>query len=146
MLRKGFILYTALALSGFSFPGCRLLDGDYYCSGYNIEQLKLNQTVELEYGKVYCNPEYNIRISFDSIQDSRCPMDVICIWEGNGRAKIHLQESGKSSKFWLNTFDNFLTDTIINGLHFELMGILPYPHTDKDYQLEDYKVHLLISE
>ena len=143
---KRFTLYIALAFGGFLFPGCTLLEGDYYCSGYSIEQLQLNQAVDLAYGNVYCNPEYNIRISFDSIQDSRCPMDVICIWEGNGRAKIHLQESGNSSKFWLNTFSNFLTDTVINGLHYELMGILPYPHSDKEYQLEDYKVQVLISD
>lgn len=139
------IIYVSL-ISGLILPGCEWLHADSYCSGYHIEQLKLNETLELRYGVVYCNPENGIRVWFDSIEDSRCPLDVICIWEGNGRAKIHLEQSGIKSAFWLNTFDHFLKDTLISGLRYELIDIFPYPESNKEYSLEDYSVHLHISD
>ena len=39
-----------------------------------------------------------------------------------------------------------LTDTLVNGLRFELIDLLPYPEVKRDYQLDDYTLHLLISD
>lgn len=125
--------------------GCELLSREDYCSGYYAEELKLNDTIELRYRELYCNPEFEIRLTVDSIQDSRCPIGAMCIWEGNGRVKINLLHDGISSSFWLNTHENFLQDTVIDGLKYELTDLLPYPEVDQEYQLEDARVFMRIS-
>lgn len=138
-------IYTILILA-FLFSGCELLLRDTYCSQYAVEELKLNDTIGLRYGELYCNSEYEILLSVDSIQDSRCPIGALCIWEGNGRVKINLQEGGDRSSFWLNTHDNFLQDTVIHGVKYELTDLLPYPEVEQEYQLEDARIYILISD
>lgn len=140
-------LPALLLLSGLLLPGCELLQRSDYCSNFDIEELPLNKTLEMKYSELYCNAEYEIRLSFDSLQDSRCPIGAMCIWEGNGRVQLILRQGEKTPiRFWLNTHVNFLSDTVVNGLHFELVDMLPYPEVDKDYQLEDYILQLRISD
>ena len=141
-----FALYVFL-LSGLLISGCEDSSCNCYCSSYDAVELMLNDTVELKYNELYCNPEYEFRLSFDSISDSRCPIGAACIWEGNASIRLIVQAMGNDSNtFRLNSNGEFLTDTVINGLLYELIDLLPYPEVDKDYQLEDYTLQLLISD
>lgn len=100
-----------------------------------------------EYSELYCNSEHEFRFSFDSLSDGRCPIGMICLWEGNARVKLIIQQPGKSiSTFWLNTFDGFLTDTTVYGIRYELIDLLPYPEVDKDYSLDDFILHFKIND
>ena len=136
-----------LLLAGLLLPGCELFLRNDYCSNFDIEELPLNETLDMRYSELYCNAEYEIRLSFDSLQDSRCPTGAVCIWEGNGRIQLILRKGDEDPiRFWLNTHVNFLSDTVVKGLRFELVDMLPYPEVDKDYQREDYILQLLISD
>ena len=147
MRLKTIIIPVLLLLTGLFITGCEDKNCNCYCSSYDAVELMLNDTVELKYSELYCNPEYEFRLSIDSISDSRCPIGAACIWEGNARVKLHVQQYGKSpSTFWLNTHSSFLTDTVLNGLRYELIDVLPYPEVDKDYSLDDYTLQLLISD
>ena len=100
----------------------------------------------MKYSEFYCNPDNEIRLSFDSLSDSRCPNGAVCFWEGNASFRITVKsDSNESNSFKLNTYGKFLTDTVVNGLHYELIDILPYPKIGKDYQLDDYILQLIIS-
>ena len=141
------VLSAVLLLSGLFLSGCELFLRNDYCSNFDIEELKLNETLDMRYSEPYCNPEYEISLSFDSLQDSRCPIGAMCIWEGNGRVQLVVKQgSGKAIRFWLNTHDRFMRDTMVNGLRFELVDMLPYPQVDKDYQLDDYILEMNISD
>ena len=147
MRQKTIIALSICLLTGLLLSACEVLHCNCYCSSYEAEELTLNDTVALGYSELYCNSKNEFRLSFDSISDSRCPIGVECIWEGNARVMFHLQQSGHDpSTFWLNTNDSFLTDTTVNGLRFELLDILPYPEAGRDYQLEDYIVQLIITD
>ena len=138
-------VYTILILMCL-FSGCELLLRENYCSPYVAGELILNDTLELRYGELYCNSKFEIRLAVDSIQDSRCPKGMYCIWEGNGRVKINLLHDGLIASFWLNTHANFLQDTLIHGLRYELIDLLPYPEVGQDYQLGDVRVLMRISD
>ena len=147
MKQLSFIAFIIFLLSTFLYSGCELFQGDCYCSNYAAEELTLNDTVELKYSELYCNSKYEFRLSFDSLSDGRCPIGMMCLWEGNARVKLIIQQPGKSiSTFWLNTFDGFLTDTTVYGIRYELIDLLPYPDVDKDYSLDDFILHLKISD
>jgi hypothetical protein len=147
MKHKTIIALSAFLLSSLLFASCELIKCDCFCSNYAAQELTLNDTVDLKYSELYCNSKNEIRLSFDSITDSRCPIGATCIWEGNGRVKLRVLQSGESPvAFWLNTHPDFLTDTIVNGIRYELIDLLPYPELDKEYQLDDYIIQLLITD
>jgi len=147
MRQKLIIALSAFFLSGFLIAGCEWQRCGCFCFAYDAEELKVNETIDLKYSKLYCNSGSEIRLSFDSISDSRCPIGAMCVWEGNGAVKLHVQQSGQDpASFWLNTHPNFLNDTVVNGIRYELIDLLPYPEVGKDYQLDDYTVQLLITD
>ena len=146
MRHRRVILFSIVLVSGLLLNACELLQSDTWCSDYAAGGLRLNDTIELRYNKLYCNPEYDILLSVDSIQDSRCPIGADCIWEGNGRVYINLHHGESRSSFWLNTHPNFLQDTLIDGLNYELTDLLPYPDLNLDIQLKDARILLLITD
>jgi hypothetical protein len=147
MRQKVIIALSAFLLSGLFLSECELLNRNGFCSEYYAEELILNKTVDLKYSELYCNSEHEFRVSFDSISDSRCPIGVLCVWEGNASVRLILKHDGENTTtFRLNTNSSFLTDTLVNGLRFELIDILPYPEVDKDYQLDDYILRMHISD
>jgi hypothetical protein len=147
MKQRAIGILSLFFLSCIVFSGCELLQCDCYCSDYHAEELLLNETNDIKYSELYCNSRNKIRLSLDSIMDSRCPIGAMCIWEGNGRVKLNVQQSGHDPvSFWLNTHGNFLNDTTVNGLHYELIDLLPYPEVDKEYTPDDYTLQLLISD
>ena len=126
---------SILLLSGLLSSGCEDNLCNCYCDSYDALELRFNDTIDLKYSELYCNPDYEIRLSFDSLSDSRCPIGVVCFWEGNASFRLIVKsDSIESSSFKLNTNAKFLTDTLVNGFHYELIDMLPYPQVDKDYE------------
>jgi len=90
--------------------------------------LLFNDTINMVYGKTYVNYEKNISIKLDSVtEDSRCPVNVECVWAGNARAKFILNSNNQPFGFSLNTSSGFRNDTIIAGYKFKLIELKPYP-------------------
>jgi len=146
-MRHIVIIGLIVLLSGLLNSGCELFQRNSYCRDYASEELILNRTLDFKYSELYCNSEYDFRLSFDSLQDSRCPIGAACIWGGNARVQlIFKQDQENASRFWLNTHINDLTDTVINGIRFELIDVLPYPEVGMDYQLDDYILQIHISD
>ena len=142
-----FIALLTVLLSTILYSGCEKYQCNCSCSDEDAEELTLNDTIDYKYSKLYCNAEYEIQLSFDSITDGRCPIGAMCVWEGNASVKLLIKQDGENdASFTLNTFDGFLTDTTVNGIHYELIDMLPYPVIDKDYQLDDYILQLQISD
>lgn len=134
-------------LSGLLYSGCELFDQNSYCDKYNSEELTLNDTIEFKYDELYCNSKYEFRLSFDSLSDGRCPIGAWCVWEGTARINLIVQSSNNANQtFTLFTHSSFLNDTMVDGIRYELIDLLPYPEIDKSYQEEDYILRLFISD
>lgn len=109
----------------------------------DIEQpfvVKLNQC-----NQVTVNNQ-SIRICYDSlIEDSRCPKNAVCVWQGVARVKLSATISGEQHSFHLSTVNmqpDYRTDTVLSGYKFQLINVHPYPG---DGQLTK-KVELNISQ
>lgn len=61
------------------------------------------------------------------LEDSRCPLDVTCVWEGNARVAIGLSPDMAVE---LNTSTRFPTKQDGYGLVLELRRLEPAPRTD----------------
>ena len=87
----------------------------------------------------------NLRICFDSLYDSRCPVNMECIWQGEAIVKLSLQVNGQKQNFklsTLNAFPNFRNDTTVLDYRVKLLSVTPYPG---DNSQSPHKVELLVS-
>ena len=84
--------------------------------------LQLNQTAQI--------PLYDIQIIFSKIlEDSRCPSDVQCVWEGDVRIQMDILEQEqkmKSVDFSLGAND-ITRMYLLDKFYLELIQIEPYP-------------------
>lgn len=60
--------------------------------------------------------------------DSRCPMNAICVWEGNAAVTLRFEQNAQQSDVTLNTSSRTGPVTVtFGGVEFRLIGLTPYP-------------------
>lgn len=80
------------------------------------------------------------------LNDSRCPVETVCVWEGNAEVKIDLSIIGNGNhSIELNTNHSFSTDTSLNHLNISLIELTPYPKISEAINPKDYKVKLSVT-
>lgn len=94
------------------------------------------------------NKEYNLFnksliFSITEINDSRCPSDVICVWQGMASVTIEVK-STENGLVVLNTYNNSLDS--LKGYSFELKNVSPFPVSNQIVKEEEYKVRLKITK
>lgn len=91
-----------------------------------------------------------ISISFlDITQDSRCPENVTCVWQGLVEVEILVKVNGDEESFLLSSFPQFEgvpSQLDFNGYSISLVDVIPYPNTTKKYREEDYLLSLLVEK
>ena len=103
----------------------------------NIELEKLlkqneKKSLEIEFDKSIQFKD--LKIKFIEIDDSRCPSDVTCVWEGQAKVSLQVIQDSEEYKITLATGEK--TTETINQYRFKLIDILPYPtlkNLEKDY-------------
>lgn len=101
-------------------------------------QLKINQTAYIQ--------SENLEITLQKIQDSRCPLGVTCVWEGEAKVEINvLHEKQNLGNFNLTSRNNLGMAQFMN-YDLDLIGVEPYPQSEKQTQLSDYSVTLIVTK
>ena len=95
--------------------------------------IKLHQTLSID----------NIDVTFWGIDDSRCPSDVTCIWEGRASVTLHIYNQTQYRTLTLTTGEN--TTLYVDSYEINLIDILPYPVSVKDIS-KDYVATISISK
>ena len=108
--------------------------------------LELNKEVTLKTGDVRnLNPD-NLSIKVLNINDSRCPIGVVCIWQGEATVTLEVKETSSFDEaigsVVLSTFHQPV-DTV-SGYIFRLIDVLPYPVYGVEVPEKDKKVVLKI--
>jgi hypothetical protein len=106
---------------------------------------KVNDTIVIGYKQIYFDFENHFRLQMDSVKnDSRCPIGVNCVWEGNAEIYLDLiMEGNYRYVIILNTNNSFQTNTLVRNINFEIAGLIPYPEINKPIDKKDYKVKIL---
>lgn len=114
----------------------------------DFDNLLLNDTIALSYKDCLNESSDHFSVCFDSvINESRCPLGVVCFWQGNATARFKFEKYNQKPIFFeLNTFRSFTNDTIIDDYKFTLIDLLPYPSIDYQIKLKDYKAQILIEK
>ena len=110
---------------------------------------RLGREFNLKVGERVTIKGTKLRIRFVAVEnDSRCPSDVTCVWAGNAAVRLELG-SGRSSKMvTLNTSNSpsFVGEIEYQGYKVKLVGVSPYPRSDKKIAKRDYRATLLVSK
>jgi hypothetical protein len=121
-------------------PGIAL----FSCNSVNMtDTFSFDLEKSFQIGDAYFSTDHSLQFQITEINDSRCPSDVICVWQGEAVVKIEVK-SPLTGTLELNTHNN-LTDTI-GSYSFELVDVSPYPVSTKTIELDEYQVTLLIEK
>lgn len=110
---------------------------------------KLEEEFQLGQDEIASFASENIWIRFvDVKEDSRCPADVLCVWQGRVSVAVNVIKGeqdigdftltlGESDSLALQTFD---------GYYIRLLRVEPYPFSSHEIQPSEYISTLLVSE
>ncbi len=109
-------------------------------------------TLILQYDEIYHTNTRNVLIELESIEDSRCPADVQCVWEGYAVIKLFVQIGIESHVIELCTLNNPDGTTLqknqtIGDYQFNLLAVNPTPETEgQAIAREKMRVTLFVKE
>ena len=67
-----------------------------------VDTLKISELTEIEFGKTVENSKFDLSLRVENISDSRCPIGVMCFWEGNASVEFNLTTKNKKHNFTLD--------------------------------------------
>jgi hypothetical protein len=110
-------------------------------------QANLGQEVSLSVGQTAVVQSQQLKIKFvEVVNDSRCPADVQCFWQGEANCLVEITLAQSVQRFVLTQpgLTGGLAAKDFNGyeLHFKLE---PYPQSAKTTAKGDYRLHLTIT-
>jgi hypothetical protein len=100
---------------------------------------------ELKPGAVSVLPD-GTRLTFKEVQaDSRCPMDVMCVWAGDATVAITLTPSKGSSESRELHVQPSGSQTSYAGYTIALTALAPYPRATQPIPAADYIATFIVS-
>jgi hypothetical protein len=113
-----------------------------------VKAVRLNQEFTLEQGQRVTLKRTNLWIKFVAVEsDSRCPSDVKCVWAGNAAVQVEVSIGRRSKTLTLNTGRGgaLAGEIEYKGYRVKLVGLSPYPRSDRKIAAEDYAATLLVT-
>jgi len=104
------------------------------------------QEFELRLGRTAHVTGSELRLTLLAVpEDSRCPIDAVCVWQGNARVALEarLGESGAADTLSLNT-GVAPHEAVTRGFTVRLKGVLPAARTDVTIPMHDYVAVLVV--
>lgn len=89
-----------------------------------------------------------LRVTFvELLEESRCPMNVVCPWEGNARIRLDVIRASDAASVILNTHGSeaYPRQAVALGYRFSLVELSPYPATAGQANPALYVARLTVS-
>ncbi len=151
MLRNALILLCAIGIFSI-LTGC---SGEPQEPGNGPDEPGPSDLIEAELEEEFLLPigeeavikGEDLRIRFESvIEDSRCPLNVQCIWEGRASYMLDLTLGDYSSKIVLTEpgLGGRGEDTFLD--YYITANLEPYPETPDEADEADYQLRITVSK
>jgi hypothetical protein len=87
----------------------------------------------------------DLRLTFRSVEgDSRCPIDAVCVWAGDGEIALKIEQGTKAAVAALHTtLDPKKTEW--NGYTISLVSLTPAPRASTQTDPADYRAEILVT-
>lgn len=82
------------------------------------------------------------------VSDSRCPADVVCVWQGDGAVLLRVESlRTEAPSVLLDTLHTELQPRAADYLGYTIIlnGLLPYPYSSDEPGSRDYRVSLTVT-
>jgi hypothetical protein len=82
------------------------------------------------------------------VSDSRCPADVVCVWQGDAAMTFRIESPLSEAPFaGLDTLHTEIEPRAVTryGYTVEVTGLQPYPYSSDDPGARNYRVMLVVS-
>ncbi len=114
--------------------------GVYYSC---TDQTDENKSFAIQMNQSVFFDDYEIRFS-EILEDSRCPADGICVWEGRASIGMDVKSKEKIQNIIFTTGDK--TTGYFDSYEIHLVNVLPYPFSSKTILPEKYSATIIISK
>ena len=92
------------------------------------------------------NSELQLTV-LDTIEDSRCPSDVTCVWEGTVSVQVNLiKDNLNLGNHTIRLGENKDKNQIFDGYFVKLVTVEPYPSSTTSIKPSDYVMTFLVSK
>ena len=87
----------------------------------------------------------DLRLTFRSVEgDSRCPIDAVCVWAGDGEIALKIEQGSKAAVAALHTtLDPKKTEW--NGYTISLVSLTPAPKAGAQTNPAEYRAEILVT-
>jgi hypothetical protein len=108
--------------------------------------IQINTDISLYIGESVIIKNHGIKLKFvDVLEDSRCPSDVECLWEGTVSLLINIQYNGEDlGNFVLNS-SNFHKASFM-GYYVKFKELKPYPISTETIPKTSYRATFSVDE
>ncbi len=109
--------------------------------GVRKEPVRLGEEFTLGFGESVMLPDSSTTLVFtDVTEDSRCPIGVMCFWEGNARIMLAVNQSTIALNTTLDPKKAYVGNYTIR-----LNSLSPYPIVNRRIQKEEYVASLVVA-
>lgn len=109
----------------------------------SCEKVEIGESFE---GKVGDKFRVNANLSFqiDSVNDYRCPKDLICIWGGGVDLYVKFHKTFSTIDTLISTSDSRKNPITIAGYTFKVLSVNPLPETNIFTPQKDFRIEMII--
>jgi hypothetical protein len=87
-----------------------------------------------------------LKVTFERVpSDSRCPMDALCIRAGEALVALTISQDGRNAVARELRTDSAGSETSYSGYSIRLIGLAPYPRSDRQILPDDYVATLAVA-
>jgi hypothetical protein len=87
-----------------------------------------------------------LTVRFDEVSaDSRCPLGVQCVWEGDAAVLLTVSATARSGALELHTAGRFPREGTYEGYRVRLVALEPQPRAGEPVRPELYRATLLVA-
>ncbi|MBI3932293.1 MAG: hypothetical protein HY317_02665 [Acidobacteria bacterium] len=119
------------------------------CEGENPmapKDAEIGKPFDLKAGETALVAQASLRVGFTAVRnDSRCPIGVQCIWEGDAEVEVTLEKPPQAKEtHLLHTSGRFEREVVYLGLKVALKDVLPYPREGVTIRAKEYRATILV--
>jgi hypothetical protein len=112
----------------------------------NDPTVPLDRAFTLDAGQTVSVDDAELSIRFVRVTaDSRCPVNVQCVWAGNGQIEIEARDDVETVTLALNTMEG-ATETVVGQYRIQLVALDPPPLAGQNIPAANYRATLKVTK
>ena len=114
------------------------------CDSPTTPSVTIDQQVTMAPGEQVQVTDTSLRIRFEGVvNDSRCPIDAICVLGGDAEVRLTASNDGAPQMLTLHT--GSMAPVTFDGFTFRLVELTPYPFSSQPFPPSDYRATLRVT-